>query len=139
MRSKLHTILFLSAFCFVSAVSLDVMAQDFLEPDNRFMGKDNHDEYAYELKQYLFPEVHFGGYSYYNPDKSLSVSFIGYENSIIIGEFHDVFNLFNGLNLLIELQKQSFRFALNGSALWGRLLSSDFYYDSDNNYNWNTD
>jgi len=33
MRSKLHTILFLSAFCFVSAVSLDVMAQDFLEPD----------------------------------------------------------------------------------------------------------
>ena len=254
-----------------SAISIDVKAQDFLEPDDRFMGKGNHDEYAYELKQYLFPEewsigylsvpsfsgeygifllydsngpmlvynrfrsnyfyymvsknknntqinissdtvristeeadhltgiitdaidkavkpeglgrlgldgtnhyfmlpdkmakiwspvkdsecdklvkkfeklrelfpeVHFGGYSYYNPDKSLSVSFIGYENSIIIGEFHDVFNLFNGLNLLIELQKQSFRFALNGSALWGRLLSSDFYYDSDNNYNWNTD
>lgn len=62
MRSKLHTILFLSAFCFVSAVSLDVMAQDFLEPDNRFMGKDNHDEYTNELKQHLFPEEWSIGY-----------------------------------------------------------------------------
>ena len=62
MKSKLHTILFLLGLCCASVVSLTVTAQDFLEPDNRFMGQDNHDEYADELKQYLFPEEWSIGY-----------------------------------------------------------------------------
>ena len=62
MKSKIHTILFLLALYCASAVSLDVMAQDFLEPDNRFMGKESHDEYTDELKQYLFPEEWSIGY-----------------------------------------------------------------------------
>lgn len=57
-----HTLLFLFALCCASVDSLTVTAQDFLEPDNRFMGKEHHDEYAHELKQYLFPEEWSIGY-----------------------------------------------------------------------------
>jgi hypothetical protein len=62
MKSKLHTILFLLGLCCASVVSLTVTAQDFLEPDNRFMGKESNDEYANELKQHLFPEEWSIGY-----------------------------------------------------------------------------
>jgi len=61
MKRKIHTILFLLVLCGASAVSLDVMAQDYLEPDDRFMG-DNHDEYTNDLKKYLFPEEWSIGY-----------------------------------------------------------------------------
>ncbi len=55
MKSKLHTILFLLGLCCASVVSLTVTAQDFLEPDNRFMGKESNDEYANGLmkKNYI--------------------------------------------------------------------------------------
>lgn len=62
MKSKLHTILFLLGLCCASVVSLTVTAQDFLEPDNRFMGKESNDEYANELKHHLFPEEWSIGY-----------------------------------------------------------------------------
>jgi len=50
-----RTLLFTAAIT-ASLSFLNVKAQDFLEPDNRFMGNDNHDEYANELKQHLFPQ-----------------------------------------------------------------------------------
>ena len=91
-----HTLLFLSAFCCASAVSLDVMAQDFLEPDNRFMGKENHDEYTNELKQHLFPEEWSIGY--------LSVpSFSGEYGLFLLFDSNGpmlVYNRFNGKNLV---------------------------------------
>lgn len=62
MKSKLHTILFLLGLCCASVVSLTVTAQDFLEPDNQFMGKESNDEYANELKHHLFPEEWSIGY-----------------------------------------------------------------------------
>lgn len=66
MKSKLHTLLFLSAFCCASAVSLDVMAQDFLEPSDRFMGNNkdgnSQNQYDNEVVKYLFPQEWSIGY-----------------------------------------------------------------------------
>lgn len=66
MKSKLHTLLFLSAFCCASAISFDVMAQDFLEPSDRFMGNDtdgnSQNQYDNEVVKYLFPQEWSIGY-----------------------------------------------------------------------------
>ena len=66
MKSKLQTLLFLSAFCCASAVSLDVMAQDFLEPSDRFMGNNkdgnSQNQYDNEVVKYLFPQEWSIGY-----------------------------------------------------------------------------
>lgn len=45
MIRKLHTLLFLSTFCGASAVSFDVMAQDYLEPSDRFTVNDKDGKY----------------------------------------------------------------------------------------------
>ena len=66
MKNKTHTILLLLAFCCASAVSFDVMAQDYLEPDSIFISNDegggNLKEYYNALKQQLFPEEWSIGY-----------------------------------------------------------------------------
>jgi len=66
MNNKTHTILFILAFCCASAVSFDVMAQDFLEPSDRFIanGKDGNyrDKYGNERILSLFPEEWSIGY-----------------------------------------------------------------------------
>jgi len=66
MKSKIHTILFLLALCCAPATSLDVMAQDFLEPSDRFMGNDkdsnSRDQHDNEIIQYLFPQEWSIGY-----------------------------------------------------------------------------
>lgn len=56
MKKKMKRTLLFTAAITASLSFLNVKAQDFLEPDNRFMGNDNHDEYANELKQHLFPQ-----------------------------------------------------------------------------------
>lgn len=66
MRSKLHTILFLLALCCASAISLDVKAQDHLEPSDRFIGNENdgklRDKYGNEAILHLFPQEWTIGY-----------------------------------------------------------------------------
>lgn len=66
MKSKVHTILFLLALCCEPAISFDVMAQDFLEPSDRFMGNDkdgnSQNQYDNEVVKYLFPQEWSIGY-----------------------------------------------------------------------------
>lgn len=66
MKRKLHILLFLLALFCASAVSFDVMAQDYLEPDSIFISNDegggNLKEYYNALKQHLFPEEWSIGY-----------------------------------------------------------------------------
>ena len=66
MKSKTHTILFLLALSCASALSFDVIAQDFLEPSDRFMGNDKdsnlRDQHDNEIIQYLFPQEWSIGY-----------------------------------------------------------------------------
>ena len=66
MKNKTHTILLLLAFCCASAVSFDVMAQDYLEPSDRFTVNDKvgkyKDKYGNERILSLFPEEWSIGY-----------------------------------------------------------------------------
>ncbi len=66
MKNKTHTILLLLAFCCASAVSFDVMAQDYLEPSDRFTVNDKdgkyQDKYGNERILSLFPEEWSIGY-----------------------------------------------------------------------------
>lgn len=66
MKNKTHTILLLLAFCGASAVSSDVMAQDYLEPSDRFTVNDKdgkyQDKYGNERILSLFPEEWSIGY-----------------------------------------------------------------------------
>ena len=66
MNNKTHTILLLLAFCCASAVSFDVMAQDYLEPSDRFTENDKdgnyQDKYGNEHILSLFPEEWSIGY-----------------------------------------------------------------------------
>ena len=66
MKSKLHTILFLLALYCAPTISFDVMAQDFLEPSDRFMGNDkdgnSQNQYDNEVVKYLFPQEWSIGY-----------------------------------------------------------------------------
>lgn len=61
MIRKLHTLLFLSTFCGASAVSFYVMAQDYLEPSDRFTVNDKdgkyQDKYGNERILSLFPVI----------------------------------------------------------------------------------
>ena len=45
MKRKLHILLFLLALFCASAVSFDVMAQDYLEPSDRFTVNDKDGKY----------------------------------------------------------------------------------------------
>ena len=66
MKRKLHVLLFLLALFCASAVSFDVMAQDYLEPSDRFTVnyKDGkyQDKYGNERILSLFPEEWSIGY-----------------------------------------------------------------------------
>ncbi len=66
MKNKTHTILLLLAFCCAPAVSFDVMAQDYLEPSDRFTVNDKdgkyQDKYGNERILSLFPEEWSIGY-----------------------------------------------------------------------------
>ena len=66
MKSKLHTILFLLALYCAPTVSFDVMAQDFLEPSDRFIANDKdgnlRNQYDNEVVKYLFPQEYSIGY-----------------------------------------------------------------------------
>ena len=66
MKRKLHILLFLLALFCASAVSFDVMAQDYLEPSVRFIANDkdsnSQNQYDNEVVQYLFPQEWSIGY-----------------------------------------------------------------------------
>ena len=66
MKRKLHILLFLLALFCASAVSSDVMAQDYLEPSDRFTVNDKdgkyQDKYGNERILSLFPEEWSIGY-----------------------------------------------------------------------------
>lgn len=66
MKRKLHILLFLLALFCASAVSFDVMAQDYLEPSDRFTVNDKdgkyQDKYGNERILSLFPEEWSIGY-----------------------------------------------------------------------------
>lgn len=66
MKRKLHILLFLLALFCASAVSFDVMAQDYLEPSDRFTVNDKdgkyQDKYVNERILSLFPEEWSIGY-----------------------------------------------------------------------------
>ena len=66
MKRKLHILLFLLALFCASAVSFDVMAQDYLEPNDRFTVNDKdgkyQDKYGNERILSLFPEEWSIGY-----------------------------------------------------------------------------
>ncbi len=66
MKSKLHSILFILGLCCASAISLDVKAQDHLEPSDRFIGNENdgklRDKYGNEAILHLFPQEWTIGY-----------------------------------------------------------------------------
>ncbi|MBO7049396.1 MAG: hypothetical protein J6W42_02135 [Bacteroidaceae bacterium] len=66
MKRKLHILLFLLALFCASAVSSDVMAQDYMEPSDRFTVNDKdgkyQDKYGNERILSLFPEEWSIGY-----------------------------------------------------------------------------
>lgn len=64
---------------------------------------------------------------------------MGYENSTFTGNFSDDFKTFHGLNLGFYFPVRSFQMELSCSIMMGRQISSDFYYDRHNGYNWKAD
>ena len=86
---------------------------------------------ARNQRQELFPDL-----SSYRCDRSTFATFIGYDNSRIIGTGADIFEPFNGFSFGLGWSYRNFKLDAGVGFLWSRTLKSGLYHDIKQNYDW---
>lgn len=89
------------------------------------------EELARNQRLELFPDL-----SSYRCDRSTFATFIGYDNSRIIGTGADIFEPFNGFSFGLGWSYRNFKLDAGAGFLWSRTLKSGLYHDTKEDYDW---